>query len=167
MGHDGSEVRHCGQDGKDTDECVEGCLRADEDAAEDCTGASQSKLRIEWVAPKWGYFSKPVAEWRSVVAGKCPEHSSGSDVRAGNGDDEVEEEYDQQAGCTGFGPASCLEIDGCKGKFGDGAVENVVEGGDGVEDGDVKDERCYEAGGELGNDTFWDVAFGIGNFFGD
>jgi hypothetical protein len=60
-----------------------------------------------------------------------------------------------------------LEVDGGEGELDDGAVENLVEGGDSVEEGDVENEGCEEAGEELGGDAFGDVALGVGDLFGD
>ena len=60
-----------------------------------------------------------------------------------------------------------MEVDGSEGKLDDGAVEHLVKGGDSVEEGDVKNEGCEEADDELGGDAFGDVAFGVGDLFGD
>jgi hypothetical protein len=60
-----------------------------------------------------------------------------------------------------------LEIDGGEGELDDGAVEDLVEGGDSVEDGDVESESGEEADAELGGDAFGDIALGVGDLFGD
>lgn len=49
----------------------------------------------------------------------------------------------------------------------DVGVEDGVEVGDCVEDGDVKGEGCDDTDDELGEDTFRDVSLGVWNFFCD
>ena len=167
MRHHGRKVRHGGEDGEDADECVEGGRGAEVDAAEDGTRAAHHKLRTERITPKVGNLGQPCSAWRGVVAGKCPKHAAGGGVCGGNAGEYVEEEDYQEAGRAGFGSSRGLEIDGGEGKLADGGVDHVVEGGDGVKDGNVEYKGCYEAGEELRDYAFGDVAFGVGNFLGN
>lgn len=77
-------------------------------------------------------MAQPAWSWRCIVAGESPEHAAADNVGAGNGDDEVEEEYEEEAHGTGVAAGSLL-VHCCERKGNDVGVEDVVERRDAVE----------------------------------
>ena len=167
MRHDGRKIGHGGEDREDADKGIECRLRADVYATEDGDHAPYRELCVERVAPVMGYGAQPLGKRRGVVARQRPQHAAGGSVVGGDGDDEIEDEYDQQARCASSGASSCLQVYSGEGQLIDGRGNHIVKGGDGVEDGDVEYEGGQEAYGELSNDAFGDVDSGLGDFFRD
>jgi hypothetical protein len=138
MRQNSSKIRHRRQNRKYPHKSIKRRRRPYINTPENRTGAAASERCIERVPERRGHTAQRSAERGRVIAGQSPEHAAACYVGAGNCDEQVDEEYDEEAGCASAGVGG-LEVDGGKGKFGDGGVEDVIEGGYGVEDCDVED----------------------------
>ena len=77
-------------------------------------------------------MSQPACSRRCVVAGQSPKHAAADDVGARYGYEEVEEEDEEEAHCSGV-TAGGLLVHCCEGEGNDVGVEDVVERSDAVE----------------------------------
>jgi hypothetical protein len=141
-------------------------LAADIDTAENGAAAATDEGRVKGVAVGRGNAANDPGKGGGVVTGEGPQHAAAGYVGAWDGDEKIEEENGEEA--SGAGPGvGRLEVDGGEGELNDGAVEDLIEGGDSVEEGDVENESGKEADAELGGDAFGDVALGAGDLFSD
>jgi hypothetical protein len=141
-------------------------LIADVDAAENGAAAATYEGRVKGVAVGRGNAANDPGKGGGVVTGEGPQHAAAGYVGAWDGNNKVEKENGEEASGAGAGVGR-LEVDGGEGELDDGAVEDLVEGGDSVEEGDVENESGEEAGAKLGGDAFGNVALGVGDLFGD
>jgi len=141
-------------------------LITDVDAAKNGAAAATDEGRVKGVTVGRGNATNDPGKGGGVVTGEGPQHAAAGYVGAWDGNEEIEEENGEEASGAGAGVGR-LEVDGGEGELDDGAIEDLVEGGDSVEDGDVESESGEEADAELGGDAFRDVALGVGDLFGD
>ena len=141
-------------------------MAADIDATKNRAAAATDEGRVKRVAVGRGNAANDPGKGGGVVTGESPQHTAAGYVAAWDGDEDVDEEDNEETSGARTGVGR-LEEDGGDGEFDGGAVKDLIEGGDRVEDGDVENEGCKEAADELGGDAFRDVALRMRDLFGD
>ena len=81
-------------------------------------------------------MAQPARSGCCVVAGESPKHAAADDVSAGNGDEEVEDKDEEEPYCACVAAGDLL-VHCCEGEGDDVGVEDVVEGSDAVELGEL------------------------------
>jgi hypothetical protein len=137
-------------------------LAADIDAAENRTATATDEGRVKRITIRRGNAANDPGKRGGVVTGEGPQYTAAGYITAWDGDKEVDNEDDEEASSDGAG-VSRLEVDGGERELGDGAVKDLVEGGDSVEERNIENEDCEKAGDKLGGDAFGDITLRMGD----